>query len=387
MNSKYYCPAPWHGGYFTQQGCSVCCVYPVENISPQELMNSSKIQDIKQGLLTGNLDPACAKCVEKEQLGFNSMRLNHVEQAQEYQTIHGNDCEPSILPQSIEVRFTNVCNFKCRMCYPGLSSLIATEALEHRNVINWYPDLDHGLVESGVGTKFFDEIVANSQHLKRLYLTGGEPTVSKAVADYMRILVDLGYAKNITLVFSTNGSVINPLFNDLLPQFNRIQILLSIDAVDKIAEYQRHGTVWPRVAKNIAYYQQLSRQDRKKYSIAIHAVVTAYSVLGIDQLFQYLNDNQLGGSITVCYEDFYKVQALTGPLRQQAIESIQRARNIAVSDHWLKPQISILDSLESFLVSEPEKQDDWQLFVERTQALDQVRNESFESVFGMPLTV
>lgn len=383
--SKFYCPAPWHGGYFTQQGCSVCCVYPVDNISPQELINSPKIKEIKQGLISDNLDPACAKCVEKEQHGFNSMRLIHIEQSKTFNTLHGNDLESKILPQNIEVRFTNVCNFKCRMCYPNLSHLIADEINDHPKIINWYSEDTPGLVESGLGTKFFDEIVSNSAHLKRLYLTGGEPTISKAVVDYIKIIVDAGYAKNITLAFSTNVSTINPLFNKWLPEFKKVEILLSLDAVGEIAEYQRHGTIWDRVEKNVQYYRDLARNNLKKYNIGVHIVITAYSVLGIDHLFEYLNTNQLHGNITVCYEDFYKVQALTGVLRKSAIESSVNAVDIAKKGGWSPEIISVLESLIFFLRNEPEIESDWQLFCDRTKSLDKVRNEDFSKVFGFDI--
>jgi hypothetical protein len=385
---SYYCPAPWHGGYFTQQGCAVCCMYPVEDISPAELLTSPKTQAIKQGLISGDLDPACAKCIEKEQHGFGSMRITHIDHAKEFDTIHDYNVDSEILPQVIEVRFTNVCNFKCRMCYPGLSNLIANEINDYPDVINWYPkDATYGLVESGADTKFFNEIVSISKSLKRVYLTGGEPSVSKAVTDYMKTIVDADYAKNIEVAFSTNAGAINPAFVNHLPKFKKCQILLSLDAVGAIAEYQRHGGSWDRVAKNVQYYQTLAASDPEKYRVGIHAVITAYSVLGIGEFFEYLYANQLSGMMTICYSDFYKVQALIGPAREAAIKSVTHAIDVAGRWHETHHLVPVLSSLLTFLKDAPESESDWAFFCDRTRAYDQVRNENFEEVFGFSLNL
>ena len=357
-------------------------MYPVEDISPQELMSSPKVKEIRESLLAGKPDKECARCIEKEQYGFESTRQHHIKFVEQFDTVHGFDNDAPIIPQCIEVRFTNVCNFKCRMCYPDLSSLISKEIADNPSVIDWYPPSDNrGVEESGRGTKFFDEMVANSKHLKRLYLTGGEPSVSKAVTDYMETLIELGYAKNINLSFSTNASVINPGFIELLSEFKSVQILLSLDAVGSIAEYQRHGTDWPRVAKNVQRYKDLTVSNKRKYSVAVHSVVTAYSILGIDDFFKYLDSTQLTGNMTICYNDFYKVQALIGKSRYHAIRSVNRAIDIASANKDLLFQVPILTSLVEFLEKAEHNQDDWDLFYKRTKILDEVRNENFEDVF------
>jgi organic radical activating enzyme len=381
---SYYCPAPWHGGYFTQEGCAVCCILPVEKVSPAELLTSPTTQAIKQGLVSGDLHPACASCIDKEKHGFRSMRLNHLAHAEEFNTVHDYTTDSATLPQIIEIRFTNVCNFKCRMCYSGFSNLIANEIIDNPSVLDWYhlrEEHKHGVVESGKDTKFFKELVDISKTLKRLYLTGGEPSVSKAVTDYMKSVIDLGYAENIHLAFSTNAGAINPLFVNLLPKFKESQIILSLDAVGKIAEYQRHGTVWDRVVKNVEYYQQVTPK------IAVHAVITAYSVLGIDKFFEYLESTGLNLDTSICYDDFYKVQALIGPARASAIEAIHRAINIANNSKHLSVQVPRLTSLLTFLKDSPEIWEDWELFYKRSKAFDQIRNESFEEVFGFSLNL
>ena len=381
---SYYCPAPWHGGYFTQEGCAVCCILPVEKVSPAELLNSPRTRAIKEGLISGNLDPACASCIDKEKHGFRSMRLDHITHAKEFNTIHDYDVDSATLPQVIEIRFTNVCNFKCRMCYSGFSNLIANEIIDNPSILDWYQlreEHKHGIVESGKDTKFFKELVDISKSLKRLYLTGGEPSVSKAVTDYMKAVVDLGYSKNIHLAFSTNAGAINPLFVNLLPKFNESLIILSLDAVGKIAEYQRHGTVWDRVVKNVEYYQQVSSK------IAVHTVITAYSVLGIDKLFEYLESIGVNLEMSICYDNFYKVQALIGTARVSAIEATLRAINIANNSKHLANQSSRLSSLVTLLKESPESWEDWELFYKRSKAFDQIRNESFEEVFGFSLNL
>ena len=57
MNDEFYCPQPWTGGYFTAEKQSVCCSHSgIKNPSPIDFLKSDHVKEIKQRLMTGNLD-------------------------------------------------------------------------------------------------------------------------------------------------------------------------------------------------------------------------------------------------------------------------------------------------------------------------------------------
>ena len=91
--------------------------------------------------------------------------------------------------------------------------------------------------------------------------------------------------------------------------------------------------------------------------------------------------------MSICYDNFYKVQALIGTARVSAIEATLRAINIANNSKHLANQSSRLSSLVTLLKESPESWEDWELFYKRSKAFDQIRNESFEEVFGFSLNL
>ena len=80
-NKNTYCPAPWHGGYFTYNQQSVCCAYSVVNTtSIVEFYKSDLVSNLKKNIIAGTppdecntstIDPRKMKIVGDQ---INSMR-------------------------------------------------------------------------------------------------------------------------------------------------------------------------------------------------------------------------------------------------------------------------------------------------------------------------
>lgn len=402
--NEFYCPAPWTGGYFTFREQAVCCAdTKTPGSSPLTFMRSEQVQRIKKELMAGTPTGACLVCQQKEQQGFNTTRKSYIQNDPRLGIDWIKDIDAASIPQNIEVRFDNTCNFKCRMCGPDWSHLIGQELTANTDLKKWYRMVgsDDGRIEAD--QSFVEEILSMGPHLKQVYLTGGEPTISKPSMDFIDSLIDRGHAGNIVFQFATNTSVINPGFIEKLLCFKQARVIMSIDATGAVAEYQRHGTVWDRVNRNIERYLSYNQGPEGRILPTMHCVITAYTVLDIDNMMTYLFSlyDRYGifgfGPTVVTANDrqpmiLYSARRLGGQARKLAIEKLSRAEEICGRNQrylqdspWLDQRLAQISSLRHTLQNEAEDPDLWKEFSRYTRHLDLVRGESFEKTFGVPL--
>jgi sulfatase maturation enzyme AslB (radical SAM superfamily) len=393
---SFNCPAPWTNGHFTFKEQGICCEYqPTPGTSPVAFLNGPVVKDIKQRLISGDITDGCLRCQQQEQNGFHSLRQRLTDTAIKLDSNWQFDADQPSLPDHVEIRFGNLCNFKCRMCVPAWSNLIGHEIQQTPKLARWYGNGDN--YRHDADDEFVDDLKQLLPGFKKIYITGGEPMVSKQAMDFIDHAINQNYAAGIELQFATNVSVINPGFLKRLASFRRVSIILSIDAVGAIAEYQRHGTVWPVVHANILAYMEYAK-EHKNIDINFHVALTAYSVQCIDQLMEYYLDllktyGRLGIAITIVSEyQLLSPRHLIGPLREQAEQRLQKAISLLeefLYRRWVPhvtEQKAQLQNLLKLLQTSNANPADWQRFCEFTQETDAVRNESFSKTFGISLT-
>ena len=219
----------------------MCCVSneaankeTVYTHTPVQWLESTTIKTAKDQLANGQWPSSCNKCKEEEALGIESRRI--------LKDWYG----PGIT--HLDLRFGNSCNLKCISCYPGSSSSIADEVMEMREqlIIPLYP------VSKQTNNNWYDEKFVdyfNGMPLQEVYLTGGEPMMVKHLYAFLKTL-----DRNVTIRFNTNVTVFNPQIHELLKEFKKVIMSLSVDAIGKRAEYIRYGTSWELVEENSARY-------------------------------------------------------------------------------------------------------------------------------------
>jgi len=390
---RFYCPAPWHMGCFTHAYQSVCCAHPGEiSDSPLEYIKGQKIFQIKQGISTGNLTPACQQCKDNDDAGIYSTSQSHRELIQNLQIDCVDDPEIDTVPRAIEIRFSNLCNFKCRMCGPDWSNAIAKENAAHPKLTKWYfTDLQ---TRVDCTAKFLDDIMKILPDLRQIYITGGEPTIQKSVLDFLDRLIDEKVSQKIQLNMTTNVSAINPGLLDRLKQFDRVFIGLSIDATDRVAEYQRHGTVWSQIRSNIETIGRFRMEDPMKIHLSINSALSAYTVLAVDDLVDYCLEIQQKFRINTWkifrVDRYLKPTVLAGIFRQRAIDVLGSAivklekSKTSLKDSSNEHVYSQLHNLRHELITQAPT-DRWANFVGLTRDLDAARNENFLEIFGYDL--
>lgn len=248
------------------------------------IYNSNYYKRLRRDMLNGTKISGCETCYNNELNGRESRRLinNQVFKDQVFDSLTS---ELNI--QYLDIRLGNQCNLKCRMCSPMNSSMIEDE---FKN--NYHPVLDKAYLKSNMAlrdwyetTVFDDNINRHVPNLKTLYMTGGEPTLIKKNYDIMQRLIDSNQHEKVTLIINTNMTNTNPKFYQLLKQFKKVVIQMSIDAIGELATYIRYPTDFDVVDETIK--QLLSIGDN--ISLVAGPVIQTLNLNKLVDLFDYLD--------------------------------------------------------------------------------------------------
>lgn len=381
LNDKdKYCPLPWTSIYHQLGTNSPChCVRGLPTLSPMKYVKSNVLYNMKKSFINNEFPRECNKCETRESMGLKSTRKEALTLIEKYNIPekYNTDSDTGVI--RLELRFSNLCNFKCRMCEPYSSSELAKEMMEYDNFR--FPEFGSNSVIH-TDKKQIEELKKLSHNLKVLCLTGGEPFLIKEYYDFLDYLIENDLAKNITVELFTNCSVYNEKFISRLLKFKTVRFVVSIDGVGKTAEYIRHGTKWDVVKENIFKFSQLP------FEFYYNTAISQYTLFDIENFAKFLIElYELNKNIsTKCYAVISpsELHFLNMPshLKKHTIEQINNAVEILKPDNFsilCKEILGIKNLLENT------KSENENSFIEFTKRLDKIRNESFEDVFGLSL--
>ena len=238
--NKPLCAAPFIGMYLRHQRndnntaiSSPCCEfrsefsYSLKNNNINEYWHSKELKEIRKDMLEGKFHAGCTVCkkatemgTEPDLVGFNNWAM--------HETNFSIDTGTSLdTPYIIDIRPNNLCNLACKTCDPGNSSVHENYA-EHFDQVKkifYYNKNDKSL------RKDYD-VPIDFKEVRSLRLLGGEPLINRKIINMLEDIVNSGYSKNIHLNVTTNGTIVNQKYIDLLNAFRTVKISVSIDGIN-----------------------------------------------------------------------------------------------------------------------------------------------------------
>jgi len=308
--SSTYCPLPWTHLYVGPDGkLAPCCVGEhigeYGNTTLEDAWNSNEMKQLRLDMLSDVKNDLCSSCYHKEDMGFTSMRQTSVSRMPDIAEIALNKTNSDgslndFILTYLDIRFNNLCNFKCRTCNPFFSSQIAVEAVKNPELQKYSTILSKSLFQN---KDIMAEVEKHYPHVNHIYFAGGEPMMQEEHWDILKYFVETDTAKEVSLVYSTNVSNLvykkQSIF-DYWKHFKNVHVQMSIDAEGKRAEYWRDGTVWEDVHTNIKHI----KNSNIHYSI--HSVITWVNIYSYIELVKLLINEQItaGYNLTIwCLED------------------------------------------------------------------------------------
>jgi sulfatase maturation enzyme AslB (radical SAM superfamily) len=376
-----FCALPWVH-FFTSPGGLVlpCCTADSKVIMGNmshtpiiDVMNSDRFVTLRSRMLTDRRSRECSFCYRREKEGLESPRQ---EANKKWKLDRSKLCNTieTFAPQYIDIRLTNVCNLKCRMCDAFFSSSIANEVKEI-----------YGLVEPnyvyGTRKKNIETILSCLNTVEKIYFAGGEPL---QMPEHYRIIDELIAIGNTNIEIKYNTNFTKLVYKgrdviDLWSNFTNVTVGASLDACGRVAEYVRHGTKWEDIISN---YERF-RVHAKHVNFLITSTVqftTVASLIELQRTWHEKYDMPLDTfCLTVLQQpNHLSVRVLPAHHKARLTDLIQDHQNWAMS----KGSERLVNSWQDVLTYMNSKDDSYLLrnFQNTTKALDNHRRESFTDV-------
>jgi len=267
--NKAFCILPWIHMHAWPDGRAMpCCIadsdQPFGNVKENtiaEVWNSDKYRELRLAMLKGEKLDCCRRCYELEDSTYIwTLRKNHNQWFgdKHFDLVEKTNADGSIDEMRMaymDIRFSNICNMKCRTCGPELSSLHAQEHGElygKHEVANILKNNGSIIVNVAKHNNFWDELQQYLPDVEEVYWAGGEPLITNEHYKILDHWIETGKT-DVRLRYTTNFS--NLRFKqksiiDYWREFPDIQVSASLDAMGARAEFMRHGTHWETVERN-----------------------------------------------------------------------------------------------------------------------------------------
>lgn len=277
-NKDVICPLPWHHIAIRPNGRVYPCCYfrhqdtPEEfNLSHPDVFNHPFLNFVRDTIKFNQKVNGCKQCYHNEKLTGKSMRTECLENVEK---MFGKPFEIPEQPHLnyIDIAFSNVCNNRCRMCNPELST-------------NWYADakalgipINKGIIENIDPFKNID--VANLTYIKFI---GGEPMLEQE--KFINLLKRCNLP-SLSLFIATNVTTRpNAELMKLFRQCKQIKVACSIDAYGRLNDFLRKGSVWEEIDCNLRWYS-----DNFEI-VLVHSVISIYNINKIHKLYEHVKEN------------------------------------------------------------------------------------------------
>ena len=324
-----------------------CCVYDWKNV-PEDLninhpdpFNHPYLQDLRERMSNDEYIPNCKECYEREEFKQESFRTQVIKSPEFFGT--SKDTELTYVDLSI----SNLCNNKCRMCGPELST-------------SWYSDakqLGRHIPRGFVRNPLIDN--TDFSKLRLLKLLGGEPLMEQETIKKILRQCDLSQL-NVQLITNATLRPDDELF-EMMQQLNRIDVKLSVDSYGPLNDFLRSGSTWEETQENIFWF----KKNIDKKNLSIHSVASVYNVNKINLMVDFCKMHEI-------YHDYVLID---GP-------QWMRPRNLPVHvKQILIEQLRKQDyKFGTKLILELEQSGDTDLFLEQDTIMNQLRNEHWKDV-------
>jgi hypothetical protein len=177
-------------------------------------------------------------------------------------------------PYMVEISLGNTCDMKCMYCSHHYSTQWATERIKFGEITQEQYDSEFPKAPPSFDEKFWEWFnTIGRYHLGRIGIIGGEPLIMPEFYNFVEKLIasvsEMKTKRSSKMIFwiVTNMNTPPNYLEKLLkffPQLTEIfdvELLVSLEAVGKKAEYIRNGLNWDRMVGNLD--KILSRKDLK----------------------------------------------------------------------------------------------------------------------------
>ncbi len=391
--SDVFCMAPWIQLHAQTNGkVAPCCMASIKdgneigdlrlNPNLQHAWNSENMRKLRLNMLSGKRSSICSNCYDHQEIGKTSERQTYNRDfAQYYKRIKNTQANGEIDEKNvllIDLRFSNKCNYKCRICNTDYSSLW----YEEEKKLGYNPTQKEIKMVNDE-TAFWDSYKELLPGVKRLHFAGGEPLFMDEHYKVLDYLIEIGKT-DVNLTYNTNFSTLRyKKYNvvDMWNKFHQVDVWASLDGMSDRGDYQRKGQNWAKIEDNIREV----KAGCNNVVFGINATVSIFNIFHIPDFFEYMVENKFVqpermNLYPLYYPNSFRVTNLPANLKQDIIlkyENFERSylskfsKDIPIKNH-IQALLNYMQSENGVLIEE---------FQRKVREVDNLRGEDFSTVF------
>mgnify|MGYP003651600757 CR=1 FL=1 len=293
LHSKSWCAVPFNTISWHPSGVVSRCMMSDDPMGASH--ESDEMIELRRDMLDGKWDTyGCTNCLSKEKNGQRSQRMNWLHT--DFIDNLGNPepyTNPKLVGNDIShlfVNFSNVCNFKCRMCNGNYSNSLIPE---NKHMLPLFPTQykkvpDHNRKNFNNINEYLEANPSVLDGIRSIWITGGEPFMDDSCYKLMELIEAYGHPEKIKIVITTNGSKID--FNKL-DKFNKLKNLIldiSIDAVGPMFEYMRSNGVftWSQMEETCGKLKKYKQTNKDWFNFQINS---SYQIFNYDNTLDFID--------------------------------------------------------------------------------------------------
>lgn len=348
-----------------------------------EVINSEEFKTLRKQMLNGEKPDMCTRCFELEDTADTwTLRKSSLETFKDYINLadltHEDGTIDDFKMRYMDIRFSNLCNFKCRTCGPELSSKW------YDDQIKLWPEYDRPkFIDVNSAKDFMETLQPHLDTVEEVYFAGGEVLITPQhyeVLDYWlkndRRDVRLRYTTNFSNLRHKQKSMF-----DYWKLYDDVRVAASLDTFGSKAEYSRSGTDWDIIVAN-------RKEMIEKCPNTYFEITPTISVFSVHSLFEFhktwveqglLDINNIRINI-LTYPRYFSITILPKEIKDEIANTYKLYVN------WLKENNAwahIIKDVEG-IVEHMYSQDNTDLipdFKKHIETIDRVRNEQFTEIY------
>ncbi len=386
MVSKTFCIYPWIHIYANPDGSVLpCCVANhhehlgnVKDSSLEEIWNNDKYKTLRQKMLAGESCKECQGCYQQEAQGIESVRQSKNRAYKKFLHLVDNTNPDGSLNEltlrHFDIRWSNICNFKCLSCSSTYSSSWATEDNEQGANKPVY------MFAGGTNNDdLYNQFLPHFKDIETFYFAGGEPLITDKHYSILEHLISIGRT-DVKLEYNTNLSVLrykNKHVLDLWKKFSNVHVNASIDSWGDRAEYIREGTYWNNIEDSI----RRIKEQTPHVHLNTGSVISIFNFYTIPDFLDYMFDKQLFDEKTyspyfynIINPACYSADILDDQMKFQIVDKLSKVSYNSNINSQINKVITYIKNAKY----NPSLREE---FLNRTAHYDKIRNRNFVKTF------
>lgn len=396
-DSKTFCIYPWiHMHTYPTGETWPCCgaemkagpMGSTHEVPLKDLWNSSRMKQLRMDMLHGNKNSWCTRCYEQDDHGFFSMRKSankhhghHIDRVADTAPDGSyNDFKMTY----IDIRYSNLCNLRCRTCGHIFSSTWFKDQVELSKLENYDYNINHKAlnVAGRYKTDMLEQVLEHLDTVEQIYFAGGEPLMMDEHYAILDELERLGRF-DVKLIYNTNFTVTKLKDRSVFEywkKFKNVAVGASLDAMGERAEYLRKETKWSVVEQNRKEMMEVCPH----VDFYISATLSIFNCLHIVDFHRdwvekgFIKPQDFNINILQDPEH-YRIDIADSPLKNQIVEKyknhiswLEGNDNLNRATTGYESALNMIQNNNEFLIDR---------FLHKTNILDKIRDEKFSSIF------